>query len=160
MSNSSNGLSEFFDDDVIDLTNVNSSRDLPHKEKDEKELDDRNKIYSTILENYSKYLNDTLVNNKSNKKIFLISLLIILGVVIVGFFICIVLLSFFICIVLLKDNIIALITAFGTVISAIIVIPTKMVEYLFNPQETQQINEVIKNIQDYDKAVREDLAKK
>lgn len=67
MSNSSNGLSEFFDDDVIDLTNVNSSRDLPHKEK---ELDDRNKIYSTILENYSKYLNDTLVNNKSNKKIF------------------------------------------------------------------------------------------
>ena len=147
MSNSSNGLSEFFDD-VIDLTNINSSRDLPHKEK---ELDDRNKIYSTILENYSKYLNDTLVNNKSNKKIFLISLLIILGVVIVGFFICI---------VLLKDNIIALITAFGTVISAIIVIPTKMVEYLFNPQETQQINEVIKNIQDYDKAVREDLAKK
>ena len=82
MSNSSNGLSEFFDDDVIDLTNINSSRDLPHKEK---ELDDRNKIYSTILENYSKYLNDTLVNNKSNKKIFLISLLIILGVVIVGF---------------------------------------------------------------------------
>lgn len=65
MSNSSNGLSEFFDDDVIDLTNVNSSRDLHHKEK---ELDDRNKIYSTILENYSKYLNDTLVNNKSNKK--------------------------------------------------------------------------------------------
>lgn len=47
-------MSEFFDD-VIDLTNVNSSRDLPHKEKDEKELDDRNKIYSTILENYSKY---------------------------------------------------------------------------------------------------------
>ena len=70
MSNSSNGLSEFFDDDVIDLTNINSSRDLPHKEKDKKELDDRNKIYSTILENYSKYLNDTLVNNKSNKKIF------------------------------------------------------------------------------------------
>ena len=53
-----------------------------------------------------------------------------------------------------------MITAFGTVISAIIVIPTKMVEYLFNPQETQQINEVIKNIQDYDKAIREDLAKK
>ena len=62
MSNSSNGLSEFFDDDVIDLTNINSSRDLPHKEK---ELDDRNKIYSTILENYSKYLNDALVNNSS-----------------------------------------------------------------------------------------------
>ena len=53
-----------------------------------------------------------------------------------------------------------MITAFASVISAIIVIPTKIVEYLFNPQETQQINEVIKNIQDYDKAVREDLSRK
>lgn len=42
----------------------------------------------------------------------------------------------------------------------IIIIPTKIVEYLFNPQETQQIYEVIKNIQDYDKAVREDLSRK
>ena len=151
MSNSSNGLSEFFDDDVIDLTNINSSKDLPHKENDEKELDDRNKIYSTILENYSKYLKDTLNSNKSNKQIFLIGLLVILLIIVIGFFICLYFLS---------DNIIALITAFASVISAIIVIPTKIVEYLFNPQETQQINEVIKNIQDYDKAVREDLSRK
>lgn len=151
MSNSSNGLSEFFDDDVIDLTNINSSRDLPHKEKDEKELDDRNKIYSTILENYSKYLKDTLNSNKSNKQIFLIGLLVILLIIVVGFFICL---------YFLNDNIIALITAFASVTSAIIVIPTKIVEYLFNPQETQQINEVIKNIQDYNKAVREDLSRK
>ena len=118
---------------------------------DEKELDDRNKIYSTILENYSKYLKDTLNSNKSNKQIFLIGLLVILLIIVIGFFICLYFLS---------DNIIALITAFASVISAIIVIPTKIVEYLFNPQETQQIYEVIKNIQDYDKAVREDLSRK
>lgn len=124
---------------------------MPHKEKDEKELDDRNKIYSTILENYSKYLKDTLNSNKSNKQIFLIGLLVILLIIVVGFFICL---------YFLNDNIIALITAFASVTSAIIVIPTKIVEYLFNPQETQQIYEVIKNIQDYDKAVREDLSRK
>lgn len=151
MNNLNNGLSEFSGNNVIDdLTHINSSKDLPHKENDEKELDDRNKIYSTILENYSKYLKDTLNSNKSNKQIFLIGLLVILLIIVIGFFICLYFLS---------DNIIALITAFASVISAIIVIPTKIVEYLFNPQETQQINEVIKNIQDYDKAVREDLAK-
>ena len=41
------------------------------------------------------------------------------------------------------NNIVAVLTAF---VSSIIVIPTKIVEYLFNPQETQQINEIIKNI--------------
>lgn len=60
MNNLNNGLSEFSGNNVIDdLTHINSSKDLPHKENDEKELDDRNKIYSTILENYSKYLKDT-----------------------------------------------------------------------------------------------------
>ena len=152
MNNLNNGLSEFSGNNVIDdLTHINSSKDLPHKENGEKELDDRNKIYSTILENYSKYLKDTLNSNKSNKQIFLIGLLVILLIIVVGFFICL---------YFLNDNIIALITAFASVTSAIIVIPTKIVEYLFNPQETQQINEVIKNIQDYDKAVREDLSRK
>ncbi|WP_302132903.1 hypothetical protein [Thomasclavelia spiroformis] len=152
MNNLNNGLSEFSGNNVIDdLTHINSSKDLPHKENDEKELDDRNKIYSTILENYSKYLKDTLDSNKSNKKIFLIGLLVILLTIVIGFFICL---------YFLNNNIIALITAFASVISAIIVIPTKIVEYLFNPQETQQINEVIKNIQDYDKAVRKDLSRK
>ena len=142
MNNLNNGLSEFSGNNVIDdLTHINSSKDLPHKEKKKKELDDRNKIYSTILENYSKYLKDTLNSNKSNKQIFLIRLLVILLIIVIGFFICLYFLS---------DNIIALITAFASVISAIIVIPTKIVEYLFNPQETQQIYEVIKNIQDYD----------
>ncbi|MFQ7172477.1 MAG: hypothetical protein ACLRQF_10575, partial [Thomasclavelia ramosa] len=114
MNNLNNGLSEFSGNNVIDdLTHINSSKDLPHKENDEKELDDRNKIYSTILENYSKYLIDTLNSNKSNKQIFLIGLLVILLIIVIGFFICLYFLS---------DNIIALITAFASVISAIIVI--------------------------------------
>lgn len=149
-NNSNNGLSDFSGSNVIDdLININSSGDLPHKEKDEKELDERNKIYTDILSNYSKYLNQTLSKNTFNKKAFLIGLLIILGLIVIGFFMYLILDS---------DNIVAVITAFISLISAIIVIPTKIVEYLFNPQETQQINEVIKNIQDYDKAVRDDLS--
>lgn len=149
-NNSNNGLSDFSGSNVIDdLININSSGDLPHKEKDEKELDERNKIYTDILSNYSKYLNQTLSKNTFNKKAFLIGLLIILGLIVIGFFMYL---------ILDGDNIVAVITSFISLISAIIVIPTKIVEYLFNPQETQQINEVIKNIQDYDKAVRDDLS--
>lgn len=149
-NNSNNGLSDFSGSNVIDdLININSSGDLPHKEKDEKELDERNKIYTDILSSYSIYLNQTLSKNTFNKKAFLIGLLIILGLIVIGFFMYL---------ILDGDNIVAVITAFISLISAIIVIPTKIVEYLFNPQETQQINEVIKNIQDYDKAVRDDLS--
>ena len=149
-NNSNNGLSDFSGSNVIDdLININSSGDLPHKEKDEKELDERNKIYTDILSSYSIYLNQTLSKNTFNKKAFLIGLLIILGLIVIGFFMYL---------ILDGDNIVAVITSFISLISAIIVIPTKIVEYLFNPQETQQINEVIKNIQDYDKAVRDDLS--
>ena len=45
-------------------------------------------------------------------------------------------------------TVVASISAVASVTSAIIVIPTKIVEYLFNPKETEQISEIIKNIQD------------
>lgn len=63
-------------------------------------------------------------------------------------------------IVFIQDNQIAIITSFISFISAMIIVPTKIIEYLFNPQETEQISAIIKNIQDYDKVVREDLSKK
>ena len=121
---------------------------MPHNKKDEKELDERNKIYTQILDNYSKYLEETLNKNKVSKK-YLINLMIIVLVLIIGAFIII---SFI-------GNHLAIISAFISLVSAIIVIPTKIVEYLFNPQETQQISEIIKNIQNYDKATRDDLSK-
>lgn len=121
---------------------------MPHNKKDEKELDERNKIYTQILDNYSKYLEETLNKNKVSKK-YLINLMIIVLVLIIGAFIII---SFI-------GNHLAIISAFISLVSAIIVIPTKIVEYLFNPQETQQISEIIKNIQNYDKAIRDDLSK-
>ena len=146
---SNNKLNEFSEDFVLDeLESADSIDELPHNKKDEKELDERNKIYTQILDNYSKYLEETLNKNKVSKK-YLINLMIIVLILIIGAFIII---SFI-------GNHLAIISAFISLVSAIIVIPTKIVEYLFNPQETQQISEIIKNIQNYDKAIRDDLSK-
>ena len=146
---SNNKLNEFSEDFVLDeLESADSIDELPHNKKDENELDERNKIYTQILDNYSKYLEETLNKNKVSKK-YLINLMIIVLVLIIGAFIII---SFI-------GNHLAIISAFISLVSAIIVIPTKIVEYLFNPQETQQISEIIKNIQNYDKAIRDDLSK-
>lgn len=146
---SNNKLNEFSEDFVLDeLESADSIDELPHNKKDEKELDERNKIYTQILDNYSKYLEETLNKNKVSKK-YLINLMIIVLVLIIGAFIII---SFI-------GNHLAIISAFISLVSAIIVIPTKIVEYLFNPQETQQVSEIIKNIQNYDKAIRDDLSK-
>ena len=55
------------------------------------------------------------------------------------------------------ENLVAFITAIGTTISAIYIVPTKIIEYLFSNEETQRIIEIIKNIQEYDKNVRDDI---
>ena len=144
---SNNKLNEFSEDFALDeLESADSIDKLPHNRKDEKELDERNKIYTRILENYSKYLEETLNRNKVSKKYLIDLMILVLVLIIVAFTI----ISF------IGDHL-AIISAFISLVSAIIVIPTNMVEYLFNPQGTQQISEIIKNIQNYDTAIRDDL---
>lgn len=146
---SNNKLNEFSEDFALDeLESADSIDKLPHNRKDEKELDERNKIYTRILENYSKYLEETLNRNKVSKKYLIDLMILVLVLIIVAFTI----ISF------IGDHL-AIISAFISLVSAIIVIPTNMVEYLFNPQGTQQISEIIKNIQNYDTAIRDDLSK-
>lgn len=77
--------------------------------------------------------------------------------VMLAIFVLIFLLFGYICI--FKSEDFEMISALISLVTATIVIPTKVVEYLFNPQETQQIGEIIKNIQSYDKIVRNDLLK-
>ena len=146
---SNNKLNEFSEDFALDeLESADSIDKLPHNRKDEKELDERNKMYTRILENYSKYLEETLNRNKVSKKYLIDLMILVLVLIIVAFTI----ISF------IGDHL-AIISAFISLVSAIIVIPTNMVEYLFNPQGTQQISEIIKNIQNYDTAIRDDLSK-
>lgn len=133
---SNNKLNEFSEDFALDeLESADSIDKLPHNRKDEKELDERNKIYTRILENYSKYLEETLNRNKVSKKYLIDLMILVLVLIIVAFTI----ISF------IGDHL-AIISSFISLVSAIIVIPTKMVEYLFNPQGTQQISEIIRSI--------------
>ena len=97
---------------------------------------------------YSKYLEETLNENRIKKKYVIYSMIAIFVIIAVV-----------VCIIAFRNEPLATISAVISFISAIIVIPTKIVEYLFNPKETEQISEIIKNIQTYDKAVRDDLSK-
>lgn len=148
MSNE-NRLNDFSEDfDSEELENADSIDELPHNRKDEKELDERNKVYTKILNNYSKYLEETLNENRIKKKYVIYSMIAIFVIIAVV-----------VCIIAFRNEPLATISAVISFISAIIVIPTKIVEYLFNPKETEQISEIIKNIQTYDKAVRDGLSK-
>ena len=97
---------------------------------------------------YIKYLEETLNENRIKKKYVIYSMIAIFVIIAVV-----------VCIIAFRNEPLATISAVISFISAIIVIPTKIVEYLFNPKETEQISEIIKNIQTYDKAVRDDLSK-
>lgn len=81
--------------------------------------------------------------------------MIILGIVIL------VLLLFIGYIIFNKDfnitTLVAFVTASGTLISTLLIIPTKIAEFIFNRDEEKYMSEIIKNIQDYDKNVRNGL---
>lgn len=117
--------------------------------KDEIELDERNKIYTNLLDNYSTYLKENLDRNKCAKK----SYVYIMLAVFISMFI------LFVYISLCRSGNLEIIYALISFVAATIVISTRAVEYLFNPQETQQIGEIIKNIQTYDKIVRNHFLK-
>lgn len=117
--------------------------------KDEIELDERNKIYTNLLDNYSTYLEENLDRNKCAKK----SYVYIMLAVFISMFILFVYISF------CRSGNLEIISALISFVAATIVISTRAVEYLFNPQETQQIGEIIKNIQTYDKIVRNHFLK-
>ena len=59
----------FFNEDYEEsgLSIANSMEQLPHNRKDEMELDERNKIYTNVLDNYSTYLKENLDTNKCIK---------------------------------------------------------------------------------------------
>lgn len=145
--NSLDSFNEDYEESGLSLTN--SMNQLPHNRKDEIELDERNNIYTNILDNYSTYLKENLKTNKYIKIGYVSAMLTFFELIIGIFF----------CVSRSKGGNIKMISALISLVSATIVIPTKIVEYLFNPQETQQIGEIIKNIQTYDKIVRSDLLK-
>lgn len=123
---------------------------------DYRHLNKRNKAYTKILINYTDRANaicDFKTNNYSFVfKTFIFSfilVLIVLGVSIMeivnyggreGFSV---------------GDVAALITAAGTLIGTLLIIPTKIIEFIFDREDDKHISEIVKNIQEYDRIVRE-----
>lgn len=136
---------------------VSSSDELPHAKKDENQLDERNEIYTNILNLYYDYIKSTLKKNIHLRDNLIGSMVSILILTLVFTFLSIVL-------VIsqnldLSNTIMALGTVFVSLLTSFIIIPTKISEYAFNKEETNQISSIIKNIQEYDMAVRDDRQK-
>ena len=55
------------------------------------------------------------------------------------------------------NTLVAFISASVSLITALLVIPTKIIEFIFNRDEEKYFVEIIRNIQDYDKKVRDDF---
>lgn len=55
------------------------------------------------------------------------------------------------------NTLVAFISASVSLITASLVIPTKIIEFIFNRDEEKYFVEIIRNIQDYDKKVRDDF---
>ena len=55
------------------------------------------------------------------------------------------------------NTLVAFINASVSLITALLVVPTKIIEFIFNRYEDKYFIEIIRNIQDYDKKVRDDF---
>ena len=115
--------------------------------------------YIQILGTYDKYLSDSIINKKTLKHSFfeMIKKLLFL---LTALFIFAIIASFLIFTVLIFINyqsvsvvtgaVTALISSFVTMLIAILKLPKIIAEYLFNKEEDDKMNDIIKNIQSYE----------
>lgn len=129
--------------------------DDANDKNDWEQIKKRNQEYTKFLTRYYTYIETVLEFKEEKRKwIFYISLGI-LGTPLVA-------LAIAVCFLSKNDfnsinNLIAFITALTTLVSSMIVIPKQIGEYLFNNDDTSQMVDIIKNIQEYDKNVRTDI---
>lgn len=115
----------------------------------------RNTEYTTLIQNYQTYLKKTL-NFKLHTRW-------IAFVIFVGCFVIITVIS---CMILchishakvsnLKD-LVSLLTASISLVSTVIVLPTKIIDFIYNKDEDSYIVDIIKSTQEYDKAKRSNI---
>lgn len=159
MKNTSfNARFEDFPIGLDNLSSINSSQDLPHTQNDETQLDKRNNVYTTLLSSYCSYLSASVESKKKYKFWVTVILLSIIFIVTIGS-----IYLYYLAVTTNNNddvaNYLSIITIFISFIGSIIIIPMQIIKYIFNENEIQQIGEIIKNIQVYDKAIRDDLYK-
>lgn len=110
-------------------------------------LKKRDDVYLDILEKYRSYIEILLSRNPRRQTVFLIistALLIISPI------------QFIVCLLVFGDsqNIAALIASAAEVVSSLLVFPKIIAQYLFNTNETTNINNVVEAIQNFDIEIR------
>ena len=128
--------------------------EFDRRKEDRKNIKERNEEYTKILIEYRDYFTKSLSFKTRCKKV---SVFIFLGVLIA------VVLAHCISIAVMvnrgfdMNTLVACISASVSLITALLVIPTKIIEFIFNRDEEKYFVEIIRNIQDYDKKVRDDF---
>ena len=146
-------IAEFHDD--VDIADLDTYDDHPISDDTSFEMDDVNKLifrnqrYNEILDIYTKHLDSTKqIQKKYRIRLFWIFSIILL-LIVIGTFV-------FICTTELTLTALpAVLGAIGTLIGSIMVIPSKITDFIFNPQEDEQMAKIIGDIQSYDKLIRE-----
>ena len=113
-----------------------------------------NKQYSDLLEIYVKNAKGTLTEKLLYKKIFFWGCIGVLGLMFLVFILALIIAAY-------KENTIhivsELVAATVALASALIVLPKIIAEYLFNTSDEKNMVEIIKNMQEYDKSVRDKI---
>lgn len=128
--------------------------EFDRRKEDSKNIKERNEEYTKILVEYRDYFTKSLSFKTKYKKA---SAFIFLGILIV------VVLAHCISIAVMVNKefdaatLAAFISASISLITALLVVPTKIIEFIFNRDEEKYFVEIIRNIQDYDKKVRDDF---
>lgn len=126
---------------------------IPTNLIEEKNIKERNEEYTIFVE-YRDYFTKSFSFKTRSKKI---SVIIFLGILIV------VALAHCISIAVVVKRgfdvttLVVFISASVSLITVLLVIPTKIIEFIFNRDEEKYSVEIIHNIQDYDKKVRDDF---
>ena len=129
---------------------------------DEISMRHHNEAYTKILEAYSDTLKTNLENKNQYKRKFFYCCLYTLRPLAFGFPAILTIIIGYI--LLYPDNhldiksIVTVITAMSAAfISSFMILPKIITQYLFNLDEEKNIREIIKNIQEHDKVIREDI---
>lgn len=115
-----------------------------------------NQQYSKLLETYVANAKKALEEKCLYKRVFFWGCMIALAMMLLVFFIAL-------GVTVLKENtiqiVVELVSITVSLASAIIVVPKIIAEYLFNTSDEANMVEIIKNMQEYDKSVRENIRK-
>lgn len=148
-TNDSTALNEMLSE-IPEYININSDQELIDFDKEY--LSNHNNLYSNLLEVYVKNAELSLLNKRRFKSIFFYTCIILISLTFVALIAAII-------VSLFKRNspqiIVTLLTTGASFIASFIAIPNIIAEYLFNTSDESNFTDIIKNMQDYDKSVRD-----